>query len=125
MSHPQATPAQPYQFQLPSANNDVLDAIGPVIVRYLPLLAAKAQQESSSQLYAEVIVDSVPDGVIEPILDIPTATIVDYFVLIYPPTNDERPWFVSLVDEIKLMFEEEPVPPDTGAPAEGAPSSTE
>jgi hypothetical protein len=106
----------PQQPQLLQAGVPEFDAVGPAIIRYLPLLCFKAMEGSSSQLYAEVILDSTPEGMIEPILEHTTGEICEYLALIYPPVRTEWDWFVSLVDEMRLMLEEEgePLPPDVG-----------
>jgi hypothetical protein len=119
--------AFPTAFNLPQTGNPAFDMLGPIVVRYLPLLVQKAQSESVAGLYAEVILDSTPEGAVEPILEYPTSDIVDYLATLHPPVNDERPWFVSLIDEMRLMLEEEPTPPDIGelVATSAAPSSTE
>lgn len=113
------------ELQLPKAGTPEFDALGPVIVRYLPVLCYKAQEGSSAQLYAEVILDSTPEGMIEPILEHTTGEIIEYLALLYPPLRNEQPWFVSLIDEMRMMLEEDgegdPIPPDLNM---GAPSST-
>lgn len=112
-SAPVAPPAPPRP-QLPQAGVPEFDAVGPVIARYLPLLVEKSKLESSSALYAELILDSVPAEAIDPILEHTSAEICEWLCLLYPPVRAEFPWFVSLIDEMRMMLEGEPEPPASG-----------
>lgn len=98
---------------IPLSGDAAFDAIGPMVRRYLPLLMEKAKGESSSALYAEFILDSIPEDFdLAPLMEHSNEQIVAYFATLHPPVQTVAPWFMSLLDEIRLMLEpdEEPIP---------------
>lgn len=99
-------PAPPPTAEAPG--NEVFGPMRPALAKYLPLLCAKSAAESPSGLYAGLVVDSVPPEVLVPVLNSKTsAEIVNFLASVHPPVAQHGPWFVSLVDEMRMLYEDD------------------
>lgn len=113
---PMARPMNVPRPQLPQTGIAEFDAAAPSVARYLPLLVEKARLESSDALYAELILDSVPEEIIETILVHPTQEIVQFLALLNPGVGEHTPWFTSLIEEMRAMLSFNPDAPVEGDP---------
>lgn len=122
---PGQTPAQPQQQQQPRLPNPnppaqvshakpAEPAAGPqpkpeeaMLAYYLGFLVSKAQSGAEPSLYAELVLDNVPDAQLMPMLN-RGDQLVDDFIAIYPPVAQHREWFVKLIHEVNDLLEPEP-----------------
>ena len=74
---------------------------------YLAFLVSKAKIGSDPSLYAEVVLDNVPDDQLMPMLNRGDALISD-LVSLHPPVGEHREWFTKLLKEINDLLEPEP-----------------
>lgn len=93
-----AKPAEPVQPQ-PQDDNKVL-------AYYLGFLVGKAQGGADASLYAELVLDNVPDPQLTPLLA-RGDQLIDHLIEIHPPVAQHREWFVKLIQEINDLLEPE------------------
>jgi len=78
-----------------------------VLAYYLGFLVGKAQGGADASLYAELVLDNVPDQQLTPLLA-RGDQLIDHLIEIHPPVAQHREWFVKLVQEINDLLEPEP-----------------
>jgi hypothetical protein len=81
----------------------------PVIVHNLKKLIEKAEKDSDPILYAEFILDNVPQNIIEQY--IAREDLIEYLSSFDPRVNDHNEWFIELRDHIISVLTS---PDDTG-----------
>jgi hypothetical protein len=81
----------------------------PVIVHNLKKLIEKAEKDSDPILYAEFILDNVPQSLVQQY--IMREDLIEYLSSIDPRVNDYREWFIELRDHIIAVLTS---PDDTG-----------
>ncbi len=74
-----------------------------VLSYYLGFLVGKAQTEADPSLYAELVLDNVPDAQLTPMLA-RGDQLIDDLVAVHPPVAQHREWFVSLIKEINELL---------------------
>lgn len=95
-----AKPAVPQPTQAPEQQ---------LLSYYLGMLVGKAKVGSDPSLYAELVLDNLPDEQLSPMLARGDA-LIDDLVQLHPPVGEHREWFVALLKEINELLapEEEP-----------------
>ncbi|RTL17972.1 MAG: hypothetical protein EKK55_21850 [Rhodocyclaceae bacterium] len=78
---------------------------------YYGLLCQKAAEGADPTLYAEIVLDNVPDDTLNMLLS-RQPTPLDALIAEYPPAAPHRAWFATLIDTMMqaLTDEEEPEP---------------
>lgn len=93
---------------------------------YYGLLCQKAAAGADPTLYAEIVLDNVPDETLDMLLT-RQPTPLDALIAEYPPAAQHREWFAQLIDTLMqaMTDEEEPAPvvvqPGASADAPDAP----
>lgn len=80
----------------PKQENQVLDY-------YLGFLVGKARIGSDPSLYAELVLDNIPDDQLTPMLARGDA-LIDDLIAIHPPVAEHRDWFTALLKEINDLL---------------------
>ncbi len=106
-----AKPAEPANPQ-PQDENKVL-------AYYLGFLVGKAKTGAEPSLYAELVLDNVPDVQLTPMLA-RGDQLIDYLIEVQPLVAQHREWFVKLIDEINDLLEPEPEGADVIEPSGGS-----
>ncbi len=88
-----------------------------VLAYYLGFLVGKAKIGSDPSLYAELVLDNVPDAQLTPMLGRGDA-LIDDLIAIHPPVADHRAWFVALLKEINELLSQD-VPEETNTESSG------
>ena len=73
---------------------------------YLQLLVAKAGEGSDPTLYADLVVDSMPEGDVVSLLNAQPSTI-EMLIVVCPAVAEHREWFQTLIDTVSQAFAEE------------------
>lgn len=100
---PQLPPPKP-QVSIPAINPTVQPAKGPVMLKeglikhYLNMLVGKAEKDSDPILYAEFILDNVPQSMVEE--NIARDDLIEYASSIDPRVKQHEKWFIELRDHI-------------------------
>lgn len=102
---PQPQPAQP---EAPDMTN--------VLHYYYGLLCQKAAAGADPVLYAEVVLDNVPDETLNDLLT-RQPTPLDALLAEYPAAVPHRDWFATLIDTLMSAMTEEDVPEPSGGEA--------
>lgn len=94
----------------------------PVLKHYLNMLVQKAEKDSDPILYAEFILDNVPQSMVEQ--NIMRDDLIEYASTIDPRVKDYQEWFIDLRDHIISVLtspdeEEETGSTDLTSPATG------
>jgi hypothetical protein len=85
-----------------------------MLAYYLGFLCGKAQTGAEPSLYAELVLDNVPDEQLMPMLN-RGDLLIDDFIAIHPPVAQHREWFVGLLKEInELLAPDDETPAPTG-----------
>lgn len=92
-----AKPAVPAPQPTPQPENQVL-------AYYLGFLVGKAKTGADPSLYAELVLDNVPDAQLTPMLSRGDA-LIDDLIGIHPPVGEHREWFVALLKEVNELLE--------------------
>jgi hypothetical protein len=74
-----------------------------VLSYYLGFLVGKAQGGADASLYAELVLDNVPDPQLTPLLA-RGDQLIDHLIEIHPPVAQHREWFVKLIQEINDLL---------------------
>lgn len=77
-----------------------------MLAYYLGFLVGKAQGGADASLYAELVLDNVPDPQLTPLLA-RGDQLIDHLIEIHPPVAQHREWFVKLIQEINDLLEPE------------------
>lgn len=105
----QAQPAPVPVSALPEADDDMM------LKFYLGILVGYAEQDRDTSLYAEVVMDNVPEEKLQELLAMPDP--VAHLGAIHPGVLAHRDWFQSLINETKSFFDlTEPDIADTVSP---------
>lgn len=86
-----------------------------VLAYYLGFLVGKAQSGAEPSLYAELVLDNVPDAQLTPMLARGDG-LIDHLIGVQPLVAQHREWFSKLLDEINDLLEPEPEGADTITP---------
>lgn len=102
-------PAQPVSHAKPAAEPQPQPQpeSAQVLSYYLGILVGKAQGGADPSLYAELVLDNVPDNQLIPMLQRGDQLIED-FIKLHPPVAQHRDWFVKLIAEVNDLLEPEP-----------------
>ena len=84
----------------------------PVIKHYLDMLVKKAEKDSDPVLYAEFILDNVPQSMVE--ANIMRDDLIEYAFSIDPRVKQHEKWFIELRDHIVSVLTELDEGEDTG-----------
>lgn len=95
-TQPPASPMQPTPVPHPPSP----------IVKYMALLTAKAAAGADASLYAEMVLDNLDDETIIGLLN-REPNPLDALMADYPPANDHREWFESLIATIAAAYEDD------------------
>lgn len=93
----QAQPAPVPVSVLPEADDNMM------LKFYLGILVGYAEQDRDTSLYAEVVMDNVPEEKLQELLAMPDP--VAHLGAIHPDVLAHRDWFQSLINETKSFFE--------------------
>lgn len=74
-----------------------------VLAYYLGFLVGKAKAGADASLYAELVLDNVPDAQLTPMLQRGDA-LIDDLIAIHPPVAEHREWFVTLLNEVNELL---------------------
>lgn len=74
-----------------------------VLTYYLGFLVGKAKGGADPSLYAELVLDNVPDEQLTPMLSRGDA-LIDDLIGLHPPVAEHRAWFVALLKEINELL---------------------
>lgn len=77
----------------------------PVIVHNLKMLVSKAGQGADPVLYAEFILDNVPESMVQE--NILRDDLIEYFSAINPKVKTHEAWFLEMRDHIKAVLTED------------------
>lgn len=75
-----------------------------VLTYYLGFLVGKAKTGADPSLYAELVLDNVPDAQLTPMLQRGDA-LIDDLIGLHPPVGEHREWFVALLKEVNELLE--------------------
>jgi len=78
---------------------------------YLGFLVGKARGGADASLYAELVLDNVPDTQLTPMLA-RGDQLIDDLIAIHAPVSQHREWFVMLIKEINELLASEQAPDD-------------
>lgn len=92
-----------------------------MLAYYLGFLVGKARLGADASLYAELVLDNVPDAQLTPMLARGDG-LIDYLIEVHPPVAEHREWFATLMREINELLE--PEAPEETQPA-GGPNATD
>lgn len=84
-----------------------------MLAYYLGFLCGKAQTGAEPSLYAELVLDNVPDEQLMPMLN-RGDQLIDDLIVIHPPVAQHREWFVGLLKEINELLAPEDDASQTG-----------
>jgi len=90
-----------------------------VLAYYLGFLVGKAKTGADATLYAELVLDNVPDAQLTPMLARGDA-LIDDLIAIHAPVAEHREWFVTLLKEINDLL----APEDDDSETEEHPGGT-
>lgn len=116
-SPPQSTiPAQSASQQQVShakpAEQITVDQETQMLAHYLGFLTQKAKSGADPALYADIVLDNVPDQQLTELLNKGDG-LLDYLVQVCPPVGDHREWFASMLESINgALSEEQPESPN-------------
>lgn len=120
----QAKPAQPQMTTQPQPATQPKGTVmqTQVLKHYLDMLVKKAEKDSDPILYAEFILDNVPQSMVEE--NIMRDDLIEYASTIDPRVKDHQEWFIELRDHIITVLtspdeEEETDSTDLTSPATG------
>lgn len=109
-----ATPQPaPVSHAKPAAPQPTPQPENQVLSYYLGFLVGKAKIGSDPSLYAELVLDNIPDEQLTPMLQRGDA-LIDDLVAIHAPVAEHREWFFKLLAEINALLE----PGDEGGEVE-------
>ena len=103
---PQPNPPAPVSHAKPADPQPQPKQGNEVLAYYLGFLVGKAQGGADATLYAELVLDNVPDSQLSPMLargDL----LIDDLIAIHPPVAQHREWFVALLAEINELLSPE------------------
>jgi len=100
--------AQPNPAQVshakPAAPQPTAQPENQVLTYYLGFLVGKAKTGADPSLYAELVLDNVPDAQLTPMLQRGDA-LIDDLIGLHPPVGEHREWFVALLKEVNELLE--------------------
>lgn len=114
-SAPQVSHAKPAEPTNPPQQDETK-----VLAYYLGFLCGKAQTDATASLYAELVLDNVPDAQLTPLLA-RGDQLIDYLIEIHPPVAQHRQWFIDLIKEINELL----APEDEGSEQVGEAHATD
>jgi len=105
LPNPAAATPQPAQVShaKPAAPQPTPQPETQVLAYYLGFLVNKAKIGADPSLYAELVLDNVPDEQLTPMLQRGDA-LIDDLVAIHAPVADHREWFIKLLAEINDLL---------------------
>ena len=124
-THPVAPPALPHPAQVshakPADPQPQPQDENKVLAYYIGFLTGKAQAGADPSLYAELVLDNVPESQLTPLLAMGDSGLVDYMIQVNPAAAPHRAWFALLVKEINSLLE----PDDDSTQQPGAGNATD
>lgn len=102
---PQPAPAPSFAGETapPAAPQETQPVMNPLLKQYLGLLVQKAATGADASLYADLVLDNLPDALLDQLLNAQPTT-VDYLISIEPNVAPHREWFQSMIDTIILAL---------------------
>lgn len=106
LPNPAVATSQPAQVShaKPAAPQPTPQPENQVLAYYLGFLVGKAKSGADASLYAELVLDNVPDAQLTPMLQRGDA-LIDDLIATHPPVAEHREWFVALLKEINELLE--------------------
>lgn len=98
-----AQPSAPVSHAKPAATQPTPQPENQVLAYYLGMLVGKAKAGSDPSLYAELVLDNLPDEQLMPMLQRGDA-LIDDLIAIHAPVAEHREWFIKLLAEINDLL---------------------
>lgn len=87
----------------PAAPQETQTNMNPIFKHYLRMLVQKAASGADASLYADLVLDNLPDAALDQLLNAQPST-VDYLISIEPNVAPHREWFQAMIDTIILAL---------------------